>query len=85
MTDLILNKTCNSKILALIWLAMQYEMNILISGGTASGKTSFLNVLMPFIPPNHRIVSIEDTRELQLPRFLYWCPLTVRQPNESSS
>lgn len=81
MTDLILNKTCNSKILSLIWLAMQYEMNILISGGTASGKTSFLNVLMPFIPPNHRIVSIEDTRELQLPRFLYWCPLTVRQPN----
>ena len=38
MTDLILNKTCNAKILALIWLAMQYEMNILISGGTASGK-----------------------------------------------
>lgn len=56
-------------------------MNILISGGTASGKTSFLNVCMPFIPPNHRIISIEDTRELQLPEFLYWCPLTTRQPN----
>jgi len=81
MTDLVTNKTCNTKILSLIWLAMQYEMNILISGGTASGKTSFLNVLMPFIPPNHRIVSIEDTRELQLPKYLYWCPLTVRQPN----
>jgi len=81
MTDLITNKTCNSRVFAIIWLAMQYEMNILISGGTASGKTSFLNVLMPFIPPNHRVVSIEDTRELQLPKFLYWCPLTVRQPN----
>ena len=56
-------------------------MNVLVSGGTASGKTSFLNVIMPFIPPNHRIISIEDTIELQLPKFLYWAPLTVRPPN----
>ncbi|MBI2673410.1 CpaF family protein [Candidatus Woesearchaeota archaeon] len=79
--DLIQNKTCSSGIFALIWLAMQYEMNILISGGTASGKTSFLNTCMPFIPPNHRIISIEDTRELFLPEYLYWCPLTTREPN----
>lgn len=81
VTDLIKNNTCSSEIFSLIWLAMQYEMNILISGGTASGKTSFLNVCMPFIPPNHRILSMEDTRELQLPKFLYWVPLTVRPPN----
>jgi archaeal flagellar protein FlaI len=81
VTDLIKNGTCSSKIFALIWLAIQYESNVLISGGTGSGKTSFLNVCMPFIPPNHRIVSIEDTRELMLPEFLYWCPLTIRQPN----
>ena len=67
--------------MALIWLAMEYEMNILISGGTASGKTSLLNVCLPFIPPNHRILTIEDTRELVLPKFLYWCPLVTRQPN----
>ncbi|MFH1053264.1 MAG: ATPase, T2SS/T4P/T4SS family [Candidatus Woesearchaeota archaeon] len=81
VTDLISNNTCNSGIFAIIWLAMQYEMNLLISGGTGSGKTSMLGVCMPFIPPNHRILSIEDTRELQLPKFLYWCPLTTRQPN----
>ncbi len=81
VTDFIKNKTVNSEILALIWLAMQYEMNILVSGGTASGKTSALNVFMPFIPPNHRIISIEDTRELSLPTFLYWAPLTTREPN----
>lgn len=81
VTDFIKNKTSNSSIMALIWLAFQYEMNVLVSGGTASGKTSMLNVCMPFIPPNHRIVSIEQTRELQLPEFLYWCPLTTRQPN----
>jgi len=79
--DFIKNKTASSEVLALIWLVIQYEMNMLISGGTGSGKTSFLNVCMPFIPPNHRIISIEDTRELQLPHFLYWCPLTTRQPN----
>lgn len=81
VTDLIKNKTGDRKIFALIWFAMQYESNILISGGTGSGKTSLLNVCMPFIPPNHRIISIEDTRELMLPEFLYWCPLTTRQPN----
>lgn len=61
VTDFIKNNTCSSEIFALIWLAIQYEMNILISGGTASGKTSMLNVCMPFIPPNHRILSIEDS------------------------
>ena len=81
VTDLIKNNTVNSEIMALIWLAMEYEMNILISGGTASGKTSLLNVCLPFIPPNHRILTIEDTRELVLPKFLYWCPLVTRHPN----
>src|SRR3989344_3827517 len=61
VVDFIKNKTCSAEIFALIWLAIQYEMNILISGGTASGKTSLLNVIMPFIPPNHRIISIEDS------------------------
>ena len=81
VTDFISNGTCTAQIFALLWLAIQYELNILISGGTGSGKTSLLNVIMPFIPPNHRIISIEDTRELQLPKFLYWAPLVVREPN----
>ncbi|MFH1376142.1 MAG: ATPase, T2SS/T4P/T4SS family [Candidatus Woesearchaeota archaeon] len=81
MTDFINNKTCSAEIFSLIWLCIQYEMSILISGGTASGKTSFLNVIMPFIPENQRLLSIEDTREIQLPSSLYWCPLTTREPN----
>ena len=79
--DMITTKTCDIGIAALLWLAIEYEMNILISGGTGSGKTSFLNACMPFIPPNQRIISIEDTRELMLPEFLYWTPLVTRTPN----
>lgn len=81
IVDFIKNKTLNSEVAALIWFAMESEMNIIISGGTASGKTSLLNVCLPFIQPNHRIVSIEDTRELQLPKFLHWVPLVTREPN----
>ncbi|MBN2454477.1 type II/IV secretion system ATPase subunit [Candidatus Woesearchaeota archaeon] len=66
---------------AIIWLAVQYEMSVLIAGGTASGKTSMLNVISNFFPPNQRIISIEDTHELQLPRFLHWVPLITRLPN----
>jgi len=79
--DLINNKTCNVEISVLLWLAIEYEMNILISGGTASGKTVLLNACMSFIPPNHRIISVEDTRELMLPDFLYWTPLVTRIAN----
>ena len=73
--------TLNFEVASLLWLAIQYELNILIAGGTGSGKTSMLNALTPFIPPNQRVVSIEDTRELKLPEFLHWIPLATRSPN----
>jgi len=79
--DLINNNTISLEVAVLLWLGIEYEMNILISGGTASGKTTILNACMPFIPPNHRIISVEDTRELMLPEFLYWCPLVTRSAN----
>ncbi|RLI98244.1 MAG: CpaF family protein [Candidatus Aenigmatarchaeota archaeon] len=81
ITDFIKSKTLSLNIAAFLWLAMQYEMNILISGGTASGKTALLNVLTCFIPPNQRVITIEDTREMRLPEFLHWVPMTTRPPN----
>ncbi|MFH7882100.1 MAG: ATPase, T2SS/T4P/T4SS family [Candidatus Aenigmatarchaeota archaeon] len=81
ITDLIQNNTLSLDVASLLWSAVQYEMNMIVSGGTASGKTTFLNVLMTFIPPNQRIISIEDTREIWLPKFLHWVPLTTREPN----
>lgn len=81
VVDLINNSTLSPEIFALLWLAVEYEMNIVFSGGTAAGKTSILNICMSFLPPNHRVISIEDTRELQLPPHLFWTPLTTREPN----
>lgn len=81
ITDFIENKTISKEVAAFLWLCLQYEMSMIVSGGTGSGKTSLLNVLMPFMPPNQRILSIEDTREIQLPEFLHWVPLTTREAN----
>ena len=81
ITDFIRGKTISYYGAALIWLAVQNELSILITGGTGSGKTSMLNVISNFFPPNQRIISIEDTRELTLPDSLHWVPLETRLPN----
>jgi pilus assembly protein CpaF len=56
------------------------RMNIIISGGTGSGKTTTLNVLSNFIPEGERIVTIEDSAELQLPQE-HLCRLETRPAN----
>jgi flagellar protein FlaI len=81
VTEIIDFESITSEAMALIWMAFEYELNILVSGGTASGKTSFLNACASFIRPNQRVITIEDTRELTLPSFLHWVPLTTRLSN----
>ena len=78
ITDFIATKTISEEAAAFLWLAMQYEMNIIMSGGTASGKTSMLNAICSFMPTNQRVISIEQTREITLPSELQWVPLLVR-------
>ncbi|RME31241.1 CpaF family protein [Candidatus Woesearchaeota archaeon] len=73
--------TISTEAASWIWMAIQYELSALIAGGTASGKTSALNCFANFFPPNQRIISIEDTREIRLPRFLHWVPMNTRLPN----
>jgi archaeal flagellar protein FlaI len=75
--DLINFKTIDTMILAYLWLAIEKEKSILISGTTATGKTTILNALSLFIEPNLKIVSIEDTAELQLPHT-NWMPQVTR-------
>ncbi|MCL4389375.1 Flp pilus assembly complex ATPase component TadA [Candidatus Marsarchaeota archaeon] len=81
MTALIQNKTTTPEVGALIWLCIQNEISLLIAGGTASGKTSLLNASSIFFPPNRRVISVEETRELTLPDTLQWVPMVTRQPN----
>ncbi len=76
-SQLIAFNTLSPEMLAYLWLLVQYKMNILITGGTSSGKTTLLNAIGFFIPPEARVVSIEDTRELNLPRE-NWLPSVVR-------
>jgi flagellar protein FlaI len=70
-------KTLSPEMMAYLWMLIQYHMNILVAGGTASGKTTLLNAVAFFISPESRVVSIEDTRELNLPRE-NWLPSVVR-------
>jgi len=76
-TQLISMNTVSPEMLAYFWLLIQHKSNILIAGGTASGKTTLLNALAFFIPPEARVVSIEDTREINLPRE-NWLPAVAR-------
>ncbi|MFH1592994.1 MAG: type II/IV secretion system ATPase subunit [Candidatus Woesearchaeota archaeon] len=71
-------RTASPELLAYLWILIEYESNILIIGGTGSGKTSFLNSLAFFIPPQARVVSIEDTRELSLVHE-NWLPSVARE------
>jgi len=81
ITKFIKDNTISVEAAAFIWLAVQNELSVLIAGGTGSGKTSMLNVISNFFPPNQRIISIEDTRELTLPKNLHWVPMETRLPN----
>ncbi|RLJ09179.1 MAG: hypothetical protein DRP15_04155, partial [Candidatus Aenigmatarchaeota archaeon] len=71
--------TMNSVQLAYLWLAVENGQSVLISGGTATGKTSLLNALSLFIRPSLKIVSIEDTPELRL-SHPHWVPEVARTP-----
>lgn len=81
IVDLLKANTISYPGAAFIWMALQNELSTIIAGGTASGKTSMLNAIANFFPPNQRILSIEDTRELTLPNTLHWVPLETRLPN----
>lgn len=76
--DLIKFGTMNSDIAAYLWYIAEKNSTMLVAGGTASGKTTALNALASFIRPGQKIVSIEDTQELNLPHE-NWIPAVSRQ------
>ncbi|HSG73640.1 MAG TPA: type II/IV secretion system ATPase subunit [Nitrosopumilaceae archaeon] len=76
--DLIKFGSMNSDIAAYLWYIAEKNATMLVAGGTASGKTTALNALGSFIRPGQKIVSIEDTQELNLPHE-NWIPAVSRQ------
>jgi pilus assembly protein CpaF len=78
--DLLSNATMPEEMLRLLQAAVQARLNILISGGTGAGKTTLLNSLSRFIPHDERLVTIEDSAELQLQQP-HVVRLETRPPN----
>ncbi|MFA6064746.1 MAG: CpaF family protein [archaeon] len=88
IVDLIRMGTLNSEAAAFLWICVDgmgvKPANILISGGTGSGKTTLLNVLAAFVPDRERVITIEDTAELNLP-INHWIRLESRPPGLEGS
>lgn len=64
--DLVRLGTLSSQVAAWFWMVLEQGASVILAGGTASGKTSTLNAISTFIPPQKKIVTIEDTREINL-------------------
>ncbi|MBI5956624.1 MAG: CpaF family protein [Chloroflexi bacterium] len=78
--DLIRFGTITPEMVEFFKACVEARLNIVVSGGTGSGKTTTLNVLSGFIPADERIVTIEDAAELQL-RQEHWVRMETRKPN----
>jgi flagellar protein FlaI len=77
VTDLVNMNTASAELMAYLWLLIEYGASVMICGGVSTGKTSLLNVLSMFIPREEKIISIEDTREINLPHE-NWIPSVSR-------
>ena len=78
--DLVRNRTLTAPMLEVLQSAVRARLNIVVSGGTGAGKTTLLNVLSGFIAEGERIVTIEDSAELQI-RHAHVARLECRPPN----
>jgi flagellar protein FlaI len=77
MTDMVDFNTVSKEMVAYLWYAVENRVSILVAGGIAAGKTTMLNCLSMFIKPDLKVVSIEDTPELNLPHE-NWIPAVTR-------
>jgi len=78
--DLVKYKTLTPQMAEFLQMCVTARKNIVIAGGTGSGKTTTLNIISSFIPEDERIVTVEDAAELQLPQD-HWVQLESRPPN----
>jgi len=78
--DLVTFGSLSPRMVAFLALCVRHRRNLVVSGGTGSGKTTFLNVLSNFIPDGERVITIEDAAELQLDHS-HWVALESRPSN----
>jgi len=76
VTQLIKWGTMDAGIAAYLWLCLQYGRSFFLCGGTACGKTTTMNAIIPFIPPEKKIYTAESTPELQVPHTVWQRLLT---------
>ena len=76
--------TISTQVAAYIWIFLEYGMSVLVSGETASGKTTTLNAILPFIDHNVKIYSAEDTPEVKV-RHKIWQRLVTRDSKNEES
>jgi flagellar protein FlaI len=77
ISDLITFNTISSEMAAYLWYVIEHRASVIVAGGVAAGKTTMLNCLSMFIKPEMKVVSVEDTQELNLPHE-NWIPSVVR-------
>jgi len=75
--DLMNKNSVSSETLAYLWLSVENGASILVTGGAGTGKTTLLNSLLMFVPNESKIITIEDTRELNIPHE-NWIPAVTR-------
>ncbi len=82
--DLIRLGSASSTQLAYLWTIIEYGANLMVVGGTATGKTTFLNAILSFVSPDKKIVTIEDTKELNL-KHENWISTVTRNVSGGST
>ncbi len=82
--DLLEYGTFGVEQLAYLWLAIEHNKSLIFAGGTASGKTTSMNAVSMFVPPRSKVVTIEDTRELQLSHDNWLSAVTRERVHEGT-
>jgi len=78
VVELLRSKTLEPGVAAMLWAAIQYKQGVIIYGPTGSGKTTLLNAVAMLLPPEYKIVTVEDTPEIYLPFHDNWAALHTR-------
>ncbi|ABM80085.1 type II/IV secretion system ATPase subunit [Hyperthermus butylicus] len=78
ITELIRRGTLDPGVAAMLWAAIQYKQGVIIYGPIGAGKTTLLNALAMLLPPEYKVVTIEDTPEISIPFHDNWTAMHTR-------